>query len=289
MLANSYMEKGDLRKANWQLRQSVRLYGEARDFPGQASANNNLGKCYHLQGVYDAALYHYQVALKGDERAGDFVDSVIVHHNIGEALLALGRIDEAEEHFREVIAAMKKDPDLTDVAGLAEVNLSRCRLAAGDPGAAEARVRQAMRLLRRVGAEGLIVEAILQRGEVLLASGRITNAVRQARRALIQARSLGSRLLEARGERLLGRALSALARPQQADALLRQSIATAKEVGAEHEEALARTSLADHLLQAGVRSREARRLLTRAASVLLRMGAAPDLAAAQRLLARLGS
>jgi class 3 adenylate cyclase/tetratricopeptide (TPR) repeat protein len=289
MLANSYMETGELRKASAQLRRAVRLYGEARDFPGQASANNNLGKCYHLQGVYDAALYHYQVALAGDERSGDTVDAVIVHHNIGEALLALGRIEEAVQHFDEVVAAMRRDADLMDAGGLAELNLCRCRIATGDLDGAQAHLGRALRLLRRISAFGLVAEASLQRADLLLARERPAAAAREARRSLAEIRRLGNRLLEARGERLLGRALSALGRADAADRMLRAAIATSAEVGAEHEEALARTALAAHLLDTGARRAEARRLLARATSVLSRMGAMPDLASAQQLMARAGA
>jgi tetratricopeptide (TPR) repeat protein len=286
MLANSYMERGELHKAAVHLHGAVRLYGEAHDFPGQASANNNLGKCYHLQGVYDAALYHYDVALRADERAGDTVDAVIVHHNIGEALLALGRIDEAEEHFREVIRAMERDPDLTDAGGLAELNLCRCRMSVGDLEGAEAHPKN-IRLLRRIGAYGLLAEAFLQRTHLLIARQDPAAAARDARRALAQVRKLGNRLLEGRGQRLNGTALSALGRDRRAERALRTAIALAKEIGAEHEEALARAALGAHLLKSGARPREARTQITRAISVLARMGAAPDVAMAQQLLRRL--
>jgi tetratricopeptide (TPR) repeat protein len=172
MLATCFMERGDLRRAVRHLRQAVRLYHELGDFPGQASANNNLGMCYHLQGTLDAALYYYQVALHTDERVGDLVDAAIVQSNIGEVLLTLGRIEEAVQSLSAVVRVHQQGGGLAAVAGLSHINLSRCQLVMDDLDASERHLRRAKRLLREVGAEVLLLEAELQQSELLLARGR---------------------------------------------------------------------------------------------------------------------
>ena len=289
MLANSYIEHGELRQGIRQLRQAVRLYHELGDLPGQGISNNNLGSCYQDFGVLDAALYHYQVALQTDQRVGDVVDAAIVRNNIGEVLLALGRIDEAIAHFREVVRAQEGGADLAAVAGLAQVNLCRCLLTRGELDAAGRHLRRGQRLLRRLGAQGLLAEAALQHAELLLAQRRTASALRAARRALAQAESLNAQLLQARGERVLGLALAAAGADQSAETHLRAGIALARRIGAEHEEAQSALALARHLLDTHPRRSRAKVFLRRASSVFARMGAQLGLAEAERLQTRLAA
>ncbi|HEU4758362.1 MAG TPA: adenylate/guanylate cyclase domain-containing protein [Dehalococcoidia bacterium] len=290
MLANAYMGEGSPRQAVRHLRPAVRLYHQLGDFPGQAAANNNLGWCYQILGVLDAALYHFRESLRADERVGDLVDGAISHNNIGEVLLARGELDPAAEHFQEVAAAYRREPDLADVAGLAEINLSRCALRQGDLAAAQTHLRRGLRLLSRLGAQGLITDARLQLAELRLAQGNATAAAREARRGLALARATSARLLEARGLRLLGAALAALGRLEPARGRLRDSIDLARRSGAEYDEACSLVALArlatardDALVRLS-----ARRALRRAVAVFARAGAALDLAEARRLLADLG-
>ncbi len=290
MLANAHMEQGALRQAIGHLRTAVRLYHQIGDFAGQASANNNLGTCYQDLGVLDAALYHYQVALQAKERIGDVVDAAIVRNNIGEVLLAQGELDQAVAQLQEVVSAHQAGADLAAVAGLAHVNISRCRLAQDDLGAAEVYLRRGTRILSRLGAQGLLTEARLQLAELRLAQGRPQQARNLARRALTQARALDARPMECRGLRLLASAVAALGDSGAARRHLQESIALARRIGAGQEQARSLVALARILLDAGAPRRPAaRRALQQAASILSRMGAALDLEQTQRLLASIGA
>ena len=284
MLANSYMERGDLRKAVRHLRQSVRIYHEIADFPGQASANNNLGMCYHLQGTLDAALYYYQVALQTDQRVGDVSDAMIVRSNIGEVLMTLGRLPEAITDLDRVVAANQQRGGLTGVAGLAHVNLSRCYLTSGDLTAAAKHLRAGKRLLTAAGQAGLVAEADLQRSELLLAEGRADLSAAAARAGLAQARALGARLLEARGQRNLGEALAALGRAEDAGDLIMDSVAIARRIDATHEEARSLVALARVSAIAGKGGPRVATYLKRAEKIFGRMGARPETQEAHRLL-----
>jgi len=284
MLATSFMERGELRKAVRHLRQSVRIYHEIADFLGQASANNNLGMCYHLQGALDAALYYYQVALQTDQRVGDVVDAMIVRSNIGEVLMTLGRLPEAIDNLSEVVFANTGQGGLIGVAGLAHVNLSRCYLASGDTKAASRHCRLGKGLLRQAGQAGLVAEAELQRAEVLLADGRPDLAATAARTGLRQARELGARLLEARGQRVLGDALAARGRQVEAAERIRDSVSIARRIEATHEEALSLVSLARLSMGAGRNRARVITHLRRAERILGRMGARIEAAEAKRML-----
>jgi class 3 adenylate cyclase/tetratricopeptide (TPR) repeat protein len=283
MLATSYMEQGELKRAIRHLRRSVRIYHEIGDLPGQASANNNLGMCYHLQGVLDAALYHYQVALITDEHVGDTVDSVIVRSNIGELLVTQGRLDEALEYLNRVVAAHSEGGELAGVAGLALVNIARCRAAQGNVDEARRQLRRATRLLKQVGQEGLLAEAELERTELLLLEGRTQAAMRAARLGLRHARALGAGLLEARGERLLARSQAAAGNAGKAAVHLRLSLALARRASAQHEEARSLLAMGRLLLKSG-RRRAGASYLRRSERMLGRIGALGELEGAQPLL-----
>jgi len=284
ILASSYMEMGKLREALSHDRQAVRLYHEVGDVSGQAIANGNLGLSYQMLGVLDAALYHYDVGLKADERLGNVPHAAIIHNNVGEVLLAMGRLDEAVSHFDYVVRAHRTDSSLAGLTGLAQVNLSRCLLRRGDVTGAMSHVRRGIRLLRSAGVEGVLAEALLQQVELRLEAGNAGVARRECRRVLRDVRGLDAKVLEARGERLLGQAEAALGGLDAARARLRASITIGRQAGAEYEEALSLLALARVLLASPVRERQAVRPLQRAIAILSRMGAALDLAEARRLL-----
>jgi len=285
VLANSYIEEGALRQAIRHLRLAVRIYHELGDLTGQAMANSNLAACYQLLGIMDGALYHLEVGLQADLRVGNVTHAAIVHNNIGEVLLVMGRLDEALSRLEAVVGSDLAGTDLAAVAGLADVNLSRCHLALNNLDAADRYVRRGLRLLRRVGAEGLLTEAHLQLAELRLAQGRPAAARRGCQRCLNRARALSARLLEARGERVLAGAEAALGNPERALAHARLSVALARRIGADYEEARALV-LQARLLRDGARTRSGvRKALQRAITILSRVGAKPELAEAKEMLA----
>jgi len=284
MLAQSYMAEGGLREAVKHYGEAVRLYGEIGDTPGQAASNNNLGSCYQLMGMLDAARRHYEIALKADERVGDLVDMAIIHNNIGEILLIQGAYAEAIASLERVLETHGAEEELTAVAGLSYVNLCRCSMARGDLAEADRHVRRGMRLLRRVGAKGILTEARMQLAELLIARGDLAAATRESQRALKDAMASGDRLLEARGERIVGLARAATGAIDAAAIRIATSAGLARRIGASHEEARSLFALARLRIDAGGRPRTTG--LRRAASIFARMGAAPELAEAQRLLAR---
>jgi hypothetical protein len=129
-----------------------------------------------------------------------------------------------------------------------------------------------------------VAEAELQRAEVLLADGRPDLAATAARTGLRQARELGARLLEARGQRVLGEALAAGGHKVEADERIRDSVSIARRIEATHEEALSMVSLARLSMGAGRNRARAITHLRRAEKILGRMGARIEAAEAKRML-----
>jgi tetratricopeptide (TPR) repeat protein len=262
----------------------VRYYHDVGDLPGQALANGNVAVSYQMLGILDGAKYHYELGLKDDERIGNTSHAAIMHNNIAEVLLMMGQVDGAIVHLEKVLGAYRIERGLAGLAGLAEVNLSRCLLRHAEVGGAMSHLRRGMTLLRSVGVEGLMIEALLQKAELHLAAGDAIQARRECRRALGDIRAREARILEARAERLLGRAEASLGETARGRTHLRASVAIARRTGAGYEEALSLRDLGAILYDIPAARPRAARILGRAIKILSKMGAALDLAEAERLL-----
>jgi tetratricopeptide (TPR) repeat protein len=245
--------------------------------------------CYHLLGTLDAALYYYQVALQTDERVGDLTDAMIVRSNIGEVLLILGRVNESMSNLEQVVDAQSRHGGLTGVAGLAYVTLSRCELSRGDLSASRKQLAAGRRLLRSAGQSGLLLEADIQGGELLQAEGRVERSVAVSRSALAQAEQMGARLLESRARRVLAEGLTKVGRTAEAQVLLRESIAIARQIAATHEEARSLVALSELAVAIRRNGRRTVSDLRRAEKILGRMGARPEALKAQELLESLAA
>jgi tetratricopeptide (TPR) repeat protein len=284
IVANTYTELGRLRQALHHDRLAVRYYHDVGDLPGQALANGNVAVSYQMLGVLDGAKYHYELGLSDDEKVGNTSHAAIMHNNIAEVLLMLGEVDQAVTHLGKVLDAYRIEPGLTGLAGLAEVNLSRCMLRRGEISVAKSHLRRGMRLLRSVGVEGLMTEALLQKAELHLAAGDTLQGRRECRRALRDIYARETRILEARAERLLGRAAASLGDTDRAQSHLRTSVAIARRTGAGYEEALSLRELGALLFAVPAAGPRATRILAQAIGILSKMGAKLDLAEAEKLL-----
>jgi hypothetical protein len=122
----------------------------------------------------------------------------------------------------------------------------------------------------------------MQLAEVLLAAHDLPAAQRHALRALKDAQAAGERLLEARGERVIGQLRAASGSIDAAAIHLATSAGLARRIAASYEEARSLMELARLRIEAGGRPRATG--LRRAVSIFERMNARPDAAAARRLL-----
>ncbi len=71
--------------------------------PGNAEVHNNLGLALAAEGRIDEAMAHYRKVLESRP------DDALTHNNLGNALAGLGRFDEAATHYRH---ALKVQPNL---------------------------------------------------------------------------------------------------------------------------------------------------------------------------------
>lgn len=286
ILATSYLDTGSIGRAIRYRQSAISLYEELGNLPGQAEANNNLGACYQSLGVQDKALHHFEIALALSERIGNFANVAIAHNNVGEVLLILGRTDEAISHLQKVVETYQKEGEPLACCGLALINLSRGYQHQTDYTNAFDCSKRGMKLLRKAGARGLMVDALFQESELLLATSQVSSALSACRRALGEARDLGLKLPEARGLRILGCITMIQDDRAQAEVNLRQSIALARQLKADYEKGLSLLCLAKLYASYGKEKnyRQRYRFAQRQATAIFRrIGAQLDLSQALAL------
>jgi ATP/maltotriose-dependent transcriptional regulator MalT len=138
-------------------------------------------------------------------------------------------------------------------------------------------LRNSGRAMRRIGAGTLALEADIRLAEVHLASGEATAASALAGKVLEASKKADSPPIEGRALRLLGVLAARRKRPDEAESLLRESIALFAAAGSAHGEAKSRLALG---LALGDKT-EARKALR----AFQRLGAARDAGEAEGLLA----
>jgi len=280
-LANPLQQMGRLRRAVRHRLTAVRLYAETNDLHGLAGANNDLGACYQELGDLERAVFHYEIALAAYERIGNLFRAAMVDNNIGEVFLTQGRLEEAARRFLKVVDTSEraKEPS-SALSGYALVNLSRAYQRQKRYEEARENLERGARILRSVGARGLVLEARLQQAELELEMGRAESALRTCWPTLREIRELGRKLLEARGLRILGRIALAQELYAQAEANLRHSAALAERLDANHDKGLALLYLAElydrQAYKKGFQHRQ-RLALGKAITIFRRLGTEADL------------
>jgi tetratricopeptide (TPR) repeat protein len=239
-----------------------------------------------LLGDLLAAHHHDELALALDQRLLDQSGMAIVHNNLAEVLLQMGRPEEATQHLELVLAHRHEEEVSQGLVGLALVNMSKARLRLGLSGPAFEALDEGRRLLRESGVQQVMGESDRQQAELLLHSGRAEQAIDWCVAALSNARAMGAELEEAQSLRLLGRLRMSMGDPESARRHLRESVRLAKGLGAEYERAmglLALCELYERWPVAGSGRGNGRFLADQAVTALKRCGAERDLVRALEL------
>ena len=285
MLANSYIDMGNLKIAIRHLGEAVKLYSDEEYYPGMASANSNMGSCYMLLGKLDNAEEHFKLSINADERLQNLSSLAMDHNNLGETLVAKGSIEEAKQHLNYVVSRFKEKICPPDLTGLALINLSRCEIISGNYEKAEQYSREGLLLIESVGQSWLREEAEIQLVEVMYYQSKYARAEELCRKVLESVEKQGMKLLKSRGLRVLGSILNDTNRFDDALEAVSESVQLAQFIGAEQEEAKSIVSMEKIKLSNSASSEETVNNLQRAIYMFESMGARFDLADAERLRA----
>jgi len=211
------------------------LRAELRARPGNAALHNDLGAALHALGRLDEAFGHFARAA---ELRPDFA---VAHNNVGSVLLARGEARAAARAFERAVALAPASPEL-------HYNLGNALAVLGDGEAALARLNHAIRLNpNHVG-------ALVNLGSALIALGRPEDAVAPLRQAV------ALRPGHAGAHNNLGSALQAIGQPEAAA----QAFAAA--IAAQPDNAAAQANYGTLLLELGELA-AAERCLVRAATL----------------------
>lgn len=189
---------GDLDLAGADLEQALKLWADLRNEGGQAEALRFLAAIRLDRGLPGEARDLAERSWRQAEVSGDPWMIMGARLVLGDALLALGHVDQAADHFQDL---RDGEPDgWRQYRNWATVGLASCRRAEGDLSAAEALAREAAADRRPyIGAL-----AALELARVGEAGGEWHTAAEQAERAARTGCEHGFRLVEARALALLG-------------------------------------------------------------------------------------
>ena len=227
--------------------EAVALYERAGDLAGQASGHGNLAACYQLVGDLRASLLHHETSLELNRRLSYDTGVSIIHNNIAEVLLQLGRTEEAIEHLEQVVDDWEERKMPPALVGFAFVNLSKAFLRRREFTEAGRALGLGRPLLAQAHARGLLIEADLQGAKLLLSDGRLGEARSACEEVIAVSRETGAKVGEAHALSLLGRVELSCRHLAAAEGWLLRSIELAKEAGADYERGLALLTLSELL------------------------------------------
>jgi class 3 adenylate cyclase/tetratricopeptide (TPR) repeat protein len=214
---------------------ALRIYEELGDLTGQAVVLNNGGSFAYWQGRWDEALSLYERGRDARRKTGNEVTAAMGTSNIAEILSDQGRLEEAEQLMREALRIWRAADYRAGIA-FATSHLGRIASRSG-------RFEEALRLLEDargrwvdLGGNTDVLETDAKIAECHLFAGNTEAALEVATEGL--ERVMAAEGLSAMGPLLLrvkGYALMQASRPYEAAEMLDESIANARERGAEYE------------------------------------------------------
>jgi tetratricopeptide (TPR) repeat protein len=180
--------RGSPEAPRW-LESALSGFEQSGDLRNASITRADLGFVFLEFGAYPQAERLFRQSLFEAERMGLFTSIAQVKQNLGLALLGQGRLEEAASIEREAAAALHAQGQKR-VGGLAETYLARILLRQGEVGAAEGAARRAVVLLDAAPGSRAMALAVLAR--TLLAQGKKSEGLDRAREAMELLRSLGA-------------------------------------------------------------------------------------------------
>ena len=287
MIANSCLQLGLLKDAVKHLENAESICVDIEDFPGIATASNNLGDCYYHLGDLNTAVTHYNRALTSDEQMHNQSGITMGHFNLGNILVDIGDLGKATYHLDNVIQSYNEGKCRRDLAAATYMTLSKCKRIQKQLPSAHDAIKEALQILSIDDQSRISDHANLQHAEILIAQGNVTTAKNIASKILKYAKEQKVVLLEIVAERVLGIAYKSELNFEKSLAHLKKSITLSKDIESEHEEALSIVAYTAALIDSKRVAPSDDKLIKRAIEILTKIGAKLDLAEAKRLYSQL--
>jgi tetratricopeptide (TPR) repeat protein len=220
---------------------ALAIYEELGDVGGQALVLNNLGAFAYWEGRWTDAVALYEQGRAARLVTGNAVDAASGTMNIGEVYADQGRLDEAEQCFRDAWRVWRS---VSHAGGSALTTMHLGRIAAkrGDFAEAFALLDAAREEFLAIGSTNDVLEVDTRTAECRILAGEYETALGVADRELAASHGL---VEETALLRIRGTALLALGRADEGIAALRSCLDESRSRGARFEIALAQHELVD--------------------------------------------
>lgn len=247
----------------------------------QALSSNNMGNASRDVGQYDEANRYFERALEIWMRTGDTENTAGAHNNLANLAISRGDVETAQDHYQQALAAFQQIGNAAGTA-LAQTNLAVLSIETRDYGGAVALAQQARDNVRHTGHRVLLGLTTVILGEALVETGTLGEAEREFRWVLTEFDDTQHPLAIAGAMRGLGRVALARHDGRTACDCLEQARALYERLAREQEAARTQVFLARARHLDG-QAEAARKELEEACARFCKIGAANDLARAERL------
>jgi len=230
-----YMRKGESVKAREYATRAVDIFRSINSPNGRkalASALNNMGISYDMQGNYEKALDFYIQSLKIKEELDDKESIARSLNNIGVVLSSLGKNREALPYYTQ---ALDIKEELGDRPGMASqyINIGNIYKENNDLPRAMEFYRKALDIYRETGNQSGIASVLFNIGSVEARADNLRAARSYLRRSLELRRQMGEKESLARTLIELGGVYRRLRGYDQAVRILEEGLDIAGEIGAQ--------------------------------------------------------
>jgi tetratricopeptide (TPR) repeat protein len=232
------------------LAEAVASADAAGEKPLTARVEGALGNVFLAIGRHEDAKEHYEKLLAIARETGDRRGEATATGGLGNVFHAIGRHEDAEEHYEKWLAIARETGDRRGEA-TATGNLGLVFDCRGRSKEAREYYERSLAIAREIGYRLGETRATDYLGRALLSLGRYEQAKEHFERCLAIAREIGYRLGEGDAMGSLGSVFSALGRYEDATAHQERRLAIARETGDRWGEALATVSLAFAVLPLG--------------------------------------
>jgi len=221
--------------------EAVAIYESLGMLDRASDVVNNMGGFAYYSGDWATAVEHVARSRDLSARAGNDVQAAMTGVNLGELLVAQGRLDDAEPVLDDAIRVLSAAGD-DDHAVNGRLQRARLALRRGD-------VDEARELLEHVRAEAndlgqlqFAYEAVLALAECRVHDGDAGDALEMVATAT-EAAGDQATMFGPQRARVIALALQELGRHDEAGRALENGLSAARELGLMHEEALLRNDL----------------------------------------------
>jgi tetratricopeptide (TPR) repeat protein len=149
-----------------------------------AYTRNQLGRIATALGRYDEAEGHYQASYATREAFHDAEGMAAALLGVGEVAARRGELERAGQHYRKSVALFAQAGDRGGTAR-ARLGLGRALTACGDHGAAWREIQVALAEARALDFQHVVLDALVQAAALLVASGRVAEAIAPLTQALV--------------------------------------------------------------------------------------------------------